>query len=203
VPRQKRILKARVLDPIVAEVGRVPRIQVAGGLYHVTTRGNRGTSIYSDDLDRLAFLDRLGLTANRFEWDVLSYCLMGNHFHLEIQTTHANIAAGMRALNGWYAQRFNARHDVDGHLFGRPYHAEFVEREAHLLEVARYIVRNPVRAGLCDRPGEWRWSSHRAVLGLARAPAWLRVEQLLAPFGGPDPEARERYRAFVEAAIDA
>jgi putative transposase len=175
---------------------------VAGGIYHVTTRGNARAPIYLDDVDRLVFLDRLERTVKAFEWIVLAYCLMGNHFHLEIRTPEPNIARGMRSLNGWYAQRFNSRYDRTGHLFEGPYDAKLVEREAHFLEVARYVVRNPIRAGLCQKPEEWPWSSHRAAIGLERAPRWLAVAELLAPFGAPEKRAQQRYRAFVAEAID-
>ena len=133
-----------------------------GGLYHVTTRGNCRASIFEDAFDRLAFLDRLGSSVVRFEWKCFAYCLMGNHFHLLIETPDPNIARGMRALNGWYAQRFNWRHERTGHLFEAPYHSELVEREAHLLEATRYIVLNPVRAKLC------RASRRMAVVELSR-----------------------------------
>jgi REP-associated tyrosine transposase len=184
------------------EMGRHPRPQVAGGLYHVTTRGNSGASIFADDLDRGAFLNRLGHSVSRFEWQCLAFCLMGNHFHLAIKTPEPNIARGMRALNGWYAQRFNWRHDHRGHLFEAPYHAEFIEHEAHFLEVTRYVVRNPVRANICQLPEEWPWSSYRAMIGLPPAIPWLATSELLAAFGSTAERAQQRYRSFVEEGVD-
>ena len=175
---------------------------MAGALYHVTTRGNSGAPIFADDLDRSAFLCRLGHSVSRFEWKCFAFCLMGNHFHLAIRTPEANIARGMRALNGWYAQRFNWRHDRRGHLFEAPYHAELIEREAHLLEVTRYVVRNPVRAKVCQSPEEWPWSSYRAAIGLAPALPWFATGELLAGFGNTIERARRRYRSFVEEGVE-
>jgi putative transposase len=183
-------------------VGRHPRLQIAGGFYHVTSRGNAGASIFADDLDRRAFLDRLGRSVSRFDWTCFAYCLMGNHFHLAIETPEANIAQGMHALNRWYAQRFNWRHDRTGHLFGAPYHTELIERESHFLEVSRYVVRNPVRAKLCRRPEDWPWSSYRATVGLAPSLPWLGTAELLEVFGRVAERARDEYRAFVEEGSD-
>ena len=184
------------------EMGRHPRPQLAGGLYHVTTRGTSGASIFADDLDRGAFLHRLGHSVSLFEWKCFAFCLMGNHFHLAIKTPEANIARGMRALNGWYAQRFNWRHDRGGHLFEAPYHAELIERDAHFLEVTRYVVRNPVRSNMCQLPEEWPWSSYRATIGLAPAIPWLATSDLLAAFSGTAERAQRRYRSFVEEGVD-
>jgi REP-associated tyrosine transposase len=183
-------------------MAREPRPLIAGGLYHVTTRGNSGASIFADDLDRTALLNRLGHSVTRFGWKCLAYCLMGNHFHLAIETPEPNLARGMRAINGWYAQRFNWRHDRTGHVFEGPYHAELIDREAHLLEVTRYVVRNPVRANLCQLPEEWPWSSYRATIGLAPGHPWLATSDLFALVGNSPEHARERYRSFVEDGIE-
>jgi len=186
----------------VNAMGRQPRLQVPGGLYHVTTRGNCRASIFEDAFDRLAFLDRLGSSVVRFEWKCFAYCLMGNHFHLLIETPDPNIARGMRALNGWYAQRFNWRHERTGHLFEAPYHSELVEREAHLLEATRYIVLNLVRAKLCRLPDEWQWSSYRATAGFEPRTPWLSTGELLRVFSRRVGRAQARYRSFVEEAAD-
>ena len=194
-PRVLRSLSSRF-------VGRVPRPRVAGGFYHVTTRGNGGSSIFFDDWDRHAFLDRLGRTVTRFGWSCLAYCLMGNHFHLAIKTPDPDIDRGMHAINAWYAQRFNARHDRAGHLFEAPYHAELVVRESHFLEVTRYVVCNPVRANICRTPEEWGWSSFRATIGLAPKIPWLATEELLGSFGANLERARDSYRWFVMSGVD-
>ncbi len=126
---------------------------------------------------------------------------MGNHYHLLVATPDGNLAAGMRHLNGVYTQRFNARHGRTGHLFQGRYGAVLVEREAYLLEVARYVVLNPVRARMVRRAEDWPWSSYRASVGLVETPAWLDADWILSQFGRRRAAATERFRRFVEAGL--
>ena len=176
------------------------RIEFEGALYHVTARGNERKPIVRDDGDRRTWLATLAKTVSRFGWLLHAWCLMDNHHHLVVETPNANLARGMRQLNGVYAQRFNARYRRSGHLFGGRYKALLVQGNAHLLELARYVVLNPVRAGLCAHPAEWRWSSYRATAGLAPAPPFLTTSWLLGQFGRDDTRARAGYRAFVDDA---
>ena len=173
------------------------RLELPGGIYHVTARGNERRWIFRDDADRLAFLDVLARVLDRFGWLCLAYCLMGNHYHLLVETPRPNLARGMRQLNGVYAQRFNRRHNRVGHLTQGRYGAVLVEGDEHLLTVASYIVRNPVRAKLCAHAEEWRWSSYRATLGLA-PPGTVAVDAILLLLGPTRPAARLRFRSFVE-----
>lgn len=122
------------------------RIEYAGALYHVTSRGDGREDIYVEDKDRVLFLKVLQAVCERFNWEVHAYCLMTNHYHLLIETPDANLSMGMRQLNGVYTQRFNNAHKRVGHVFQRRYKAILVQKESHLLELARYIVLNPVRA---------------------------------------------------------
>ena len=124
------------------------RIEYAGGLYHVTSRGNAQQKIYLDNLDRAAFLALLDKTRTRYDWLIHAYCLMGNHYHLLVETAAPTLARGMKLLNGSYSQRFNFRHNRVGHLFQGRYNAIIVDQESYLLELARYIVLNPVRADM-------------------------------------------------------
>jgi REP element-mobilizing transposase RayT len=174
------------------------RIEFPGALYHVTSRGNARQAIFLDDTDRLFFLDRLGEVVERHGWLCHSYCLMTNHYHLLVATPEPNLSDGMRRLNGQYSQRFNRRHGRAGHVLQGRFRGILVERETHLLELARYIVLNPVRAGLVAVAEEYPWSSLRATLGLTPPPRWLRIDELLAGFG-----SRPRYRAFVGEGVDA
>lgn len=136
------------------------------------------------------------------KWVCPSYCLMTNHFHLLIQTPHPDLAVGMHRLNSAHANYFNRRHDHIGHLFQSRYSAQVIESESHLLEACRYIVLNPVRAGLCRRPGRWHWSSYRATAGYVSAPAFLAADWVLGQFA-PDPRrASLRYVEFVAEGID-
>ncbi len=178
-------------------MGRPLRLEFPGALYHVSSRGNGGQPVFLDGADRTSFLVLVAEVVERFGWLVHSYCLLGNHFHLLVETPRPNLGRGMRQLNGVYARRFNRRHRTVGHLFQARYGASLVEREAHLLEVARYIVLNPVRAGLCEHPAEWPWSSYLATAGLVEAPGWLCTSWLLGQFGSDERSAQERYRRFV------
>jgi putative transposase len=174
------------------------RAQIEGGIYHLCTRGVRKTPIFTDDYERERFLVLLELTARRYGWQLLGYCLMTNHFHLLVLTPDANVSAGMQYLNGRYAQWFNWRHGFEGHVVERRFYSELVETEEHLMALARYIVLNPVRAGLCKSAGEWPWSSYSATLtGVATVPRlalWL-----IGQFGSDLERAREQFAVFVRS----
>jgi len=173
------------------------RLEFPGAVYHITSRGNARQPIYLDDQDRLAFLEVLTEVVERYRWRCYAYCLMDNHYHLLIETPEANLSRGMRQLNGVYTQAFNRRHKRSGHLFQGRYKSILVEKESYLLELARYVVLNPVRAGVVRHPGRWRWSSYRATAGLEEPPAFLEVEWLLAQFSAQPKQAQGAYRRFV------
>ncbi len=174
------------------------RLEFEGGLYHVTSRGDGREAIFLVDADRESFLEVLGKVVRYYRWLVHAYCLMGNHYHLLLETPEANLSRGMRQLNGVYTQRFNARHRRVGHVFQGRFKAIVVERDGHLLELCRYVVLNPVRAGLVKRPQDWGWSSYRATAGMAGEHTCLSVEWVLEQFGGDREEAGKRYRSFVQ-----
>jgi REP element-mobilizing transposase RayT len=169
----------------------MPRIEVEDGIYHVIARGNERRGSFADAADRARFLEVLELAGERYRCHILAYCLMSNHYHLLVQTPNANLAQALRQLNGVYAQAFNRRHGRDGHLFQGRYLARLVQADGHLLAVVRYIVRNPLRAGMCERLEEWRWSSHLATLG-ARPAGFLALDRLLSYLGESREEARAR-----------
>lgn len=179
------------------------RIEFPGGLYHITARGDAREDIYWDDRDRSAFLEVLGKACTTCRWRCHGYCLMSNHYHLVVETPEANLARGMRQVNGVYAQRFNRRHRRVGHVFQGRYSAIIVQRESHLLELARYVVLNPVRAGMVRSAQEWRWSSYRATCGLEKPAAWLNTDWLLASFGAVRNVALQAYRQFVSEGCGA
>jgi len=177
------------------------RIEFPGAVYHVTARGDGRQVIFRDDADRERFLVILDHAVSLRKWVCHAYCLMGNHYHLVIETPEANLSRGMRSLNGEYTQAFNRRHRRPGHVFQGRYKAVVVEKESHLLEVCRYVVLNPVRArGMgAKRPEDWVWSSYRATAGMAGVPSLLSTGWILARFERGRKEAKARYRAFVEA----
>lgn len=177
------------------------RIEYDGALYHVTTRGNARKAIYKDDEDRSSFLAVLDGINKRFNWVCHAYCLMGNHYHLVIETPDGNLSKGMRQLNGVYTQRYNRRHRRAGHVFQGRYKAIVIERESYLLEVSRYVVLNPVRARAVGKPDEWRWSSYRGTAGIDELHPCLTTDWILGQFGRKRRRAVESYREFVEAGL--
>lgn len=173
------------------------RLEFAGALYHVTSRGDRREDIYEDDADREAFLSLLSVVCESYNWTCHAYCLMSNHYHLLLETPDANLSKGMRQLNGVYTQKFNRLHNRVGHVFQGRYKAILVEKQSYLLELARYIVLNPVRAQMVRSAKDWRWSSYRATAGQVEVPPFLTTDWLLASFAGRKAEAVEEYRQFV------
>ncbi len=173
------------------------RPQYPGAVYHLTTRGNARQRIFRDDTDREVFFHTLAQVIARYGWLCHAYCLMENHYHLLVETLRPNLALGMRQLNGVYTQAFNRRHRRVGHLFQGRYKAIVVEKEAHLLELCRYVVLNPIRARVKKAVGAWRWSSYRATAGLAPVPPCLTVDWVLGQFSPRRPQAQVRYRRFV------
>jgi putative transposase len=179
------------------------RLEFPGALYHVISRGNERSPIFRDDWDRGFFLGVVGSVVRTTGWLVHSYCLLGNHYHLLVETPAPNLSKGMHALNSRYSQTFNRRHGRAGHVLEGRFKAVLVEKEAHLLELHRYIVLNPVRARLVARPEDWIWSSYRATCGLRNRPSWLEVRWTLAQFGADPETAVPAYARFVSSAIGA
>jgi len=174
------------------------RIEYEGALYHITTRGNAREKIFFTDSDRVAFLEILSEVVDRYGWLCHAYCLMTNHYHLLIETTHANLSRGMRHLNGVYTQWCNRHNKRTGHIFQGRFKSILVEKESHLLELARYVVLNPVRAKMVRSPRDWRWSSYRATARQAEVPRFLSVGWILAQFNQEPSRAVRAYRRFVK-----
>jgi hypothetical protein len=126
---------------------------------------------------------------------------MDNHYHLLIETLEPNLSLGMRHVNGYYTQVFNKRHKKVGHLFQGRYKSILVEKGSHLLELIRYVVLNPVRAGMVERPEQYEWSSYNGTVGYLRKLPWLSTDWVLGQFGDKRAEAVRRYETFVREGI--
>ena len=181
------------------------RLEFPGALYHITSRGDRREDIYEVDADRIGFLELIGDVCGSYNWVCYAYCLMSNHYHLLIETPDANLSKGMRQLNGVYTQQFNFRHKRVGHVFQGRYKAIHVDKDDYLLELSRYIVLNPVRAGMVRKVHQWSWSSYHQTIGNEPFPSWLNVNGLrnLADFGLTAAEEYQlgiggRFRGFWE-----
>jgi REP element-mobilizing transposase RayT len=181
---------------------RKPRGEAPGAIHHVVAKGNAGHEIVRDDIDRSALLERLARATELHRWSCLAYCLMDNHFHLVVQTPNPNLGVGMKWLKAAYAQDFNHRHGRSGHLFGGRFYSEIVTRDAHLTAAIVYVIFNPVRAGIVQRPEQWRWSSYAATIGLVPAPGFLDDGNVLEFVDGRADVARRLLVAAVEEAVE-
>jgi putative transposase len=177
------------------------RIEFAGAVYHVSTRGNARQTVFIHEKDYSNFLHILGDVTERFNWCIYSYCLMSNHYHLIIETPDGNLSKGMRQLNGVYTQKVNYWHSRTGHLFQGRYKAIVVDKQNYLLEVCRYVVLNPVRASMVGAPEDWHWSSYRSMAGYSPPKKFLTEEWILKQFSDNKSEARRLFRDFVRAGI--
>lgn len=172
------------------------RLAFPGACYHLTARGDRQEPIFEDDEDRLAFLDLLAKEVLQQGWILYAFCLMGNHYHLLLETPEPNLVQGMRRLNGVYTQAFNRHHRRVGHVLQGRYKSILVEKDAHLRELCRYVVLNPVRARMVAAVQHWHWSSYLPTVGTIGCPPWLAAPAVLALFG-KGTQAQRAYQRFV------
>lgn len=177
------------------------RIEYAGALYHVTSRGDRREDIYVDDEDRLIWLNVFSQVCSRFNWHCHAWCLMDNHYHIVIETIEGNLSQGMRQLNGVFTQKTNRRHKRVGHVFQGRFKAIIVQKDTYLLELCRYVVLNPIRARMVSDMQDWKWSSYLAMIGDAACSDWLERDWLLNHFGTSRRMAVINYSNFVREGI--
>ena len=180
-------------------MARGPRTFVPGAYYHLFSRGSNRQAIFLGDSDRTDFVSCLENALVKHGLMCVAYCLMPNHYHLVLSVPGDRVSRAMKLLNGRYSRRFNQRHDRDAHVFKNRFRAVLLETESHFLWACGYVVMNPVRANLCPRPEEWRWSSYRASVGLEPAPRFLDARRLLSYFGDKPSEALTRYDEFVKS----
>ncbi len=176
------------------------RIEYSGALHHVMSRGDNKQVIFLNDHDRERFFDIYSDIVKRLGWITSAWCLMGNHFHLVVETPEPNLSEGMRLLNGIYTQYFNSNHGRVGHLFQGRFRSVLVEKNMYLLELARYVVLNPVRAGQVKTPADWRWSSYRATAGSGSSPEWFDprwILELVSEGLGDRERQQKNYMEFI------
>lgn len=173
------------------------RIEYSNAWYHVMNRGRRGDDVFLVNDDYKRFIDILHEGMELFALRISAYCLMPNHYHLLVQTPDANLSRCMRHINGIYTQRFNRAHSLDGPLFKGRYKAIVVAQDNYLLQLVRYIHRNPVRAGKVKNPADYEWSSHRGYLSRAKKWDWLYKQFILDMLVNAPKEQVKRYRVFM------
>jgi REP element-mobilizing transposase RayT len=177
------------------------RIEFPGALYHVTARGNERSAIFRDEADRAQFIDVVGRLPERFGSIIHGYVLMGNHYHLLIETPQPTLSKTMHYLNATYTGHFNRRHERAGHLLQGRYKGLLIQKDNYLLSVSRYIHLNPVRAGMTRKPEEYEWSSYREYIGKRKSMGWLASGWVLGQFSNDAQKARRLYGNFVEEGI--
>lgn len=185
-------------------MGRKPRIEYEGAVYHVSARAVGRRALYSCSADRFHFLNLLRRTRRKYSWDFLAFCLMTSHYHMVLRTDRPNLSRGMAWLNGSYARRFNVRQDRSGHLFDKRFFSRLVRSEAHLLEEIRYVLLNPVRAGMVSDPADYRWSSCAACLELRSSGGFgiVDIEEVLGVFAKNAEAGSRRLKSFLEAGME-
>lgn len=173
------------------------RIEYPHAWYHVMNRGRRYEDIYLFVDDYEEFIRVVKEAEEQFGLRISAYCLMANHYHLLVQTPYGNISRCMRHINGVYTQRFNKAHNYDGQLFRGRYKAVLVENDGYLLQVMRYIHRNPIDAGVVDELKDFQWSSHHAYHSKARKWNWLNTGALLDILTPRKSLQLKAYRQFI------
>ncbi|WP_164667814.1 transposase [Virgibacillus doumboii] len=177
-------------------MGRKRRMWIPDYYYHVVCRGNRRDALFKDDGDFKTFLFILQTVNKKTPFELSSYCLMTNHYHLQMRSREQPISKVMSLLNKRYADYYNTKNGLTGHVFEKRYFDKIINTELSMLEVSRYIHLNPFAAGMVTRPEDYRWSSYRYYLHTSRAPM-LNMEVVLGCFSGNGEEKRRKYREYV------
>ena len=173
------------------------RIQYPDAWYHVMNRGRRSEAIFQEKKDYFTFIDLLKEAVDLWNLRVSAYCLLSNHYHLLVQTPDANLSRCMRHINGVYTQRFNRSHHLDGQLFRGRYKSILIDADPYLLELIRYIHRNPIESGIVKNLEKYPWSTHKGYLSDAKKWDWLYKDFVLSMFSDDNRISRKRYREFV------
>jgi len=178
------------------------RLKAPETIYHISSRGNRGQTIFSCDPDRLLFLDLVGQVIKKMEWRCHAYCLMTNHYHLLVETGCENLSEGIQELNSRYARKYNQRFVTGGHLFQDRFDSSIVDSDEYFMIAASYILLNPVKARLVRHPNDWAWSSYHQTTGGGSSVDFIDSRTLLNLFAGGDRAAKENFSEFVEDCLE-
>jgi putative transposase len=182
-------------------MGRPLRIEYAGALYHITSRGNERRKIFLEDGDRKKFLGILEDYHDRYGILIHSYVLMDNHYHLILETPKGNLLKVMHGLNGGYTGYFNRKYGRFGHLFQGRYKGIIIDKDSYLIPLSRYVHLNAVRARVVERPEQYRWSSYSGYIGRGKEYGWVEYSWILSQFGSRRLGAKKKYREYTEEAL--
>ncbi|MCK9224296.1 MAG: transposase [Candidatus Muirbacterium halophilum] len=171
------------------------RIEYEGAFYHIITRGNTRSRIFKCDSDRLKFIEYLSEVHKKYGVIIHAYCLMGNHYHLLLETPYGNLRKAMHKLNTSYTNYYNYKHDRIGHLFSGRYKAILVEKENYALVLSSYIHLNPLRADIVKNISDYSWSSYKYYISNCKKPDFLDTKMILNLYGN----SREDYIKYVES----
>lgn len=178
------------------------RIQYPGAFYHITSRGNERKDVFKSKRDREKFLSYLASASERYNARIHVYCLMGNHYHLILETPDANLSQIMQHINGAYTTYFNTKRKRAGHLFQGRYKAIIIEADEYATQLSRYIHLNPVRAGIVEQPSQYPWSSYQFYTTRKKQVDWLVTDFVLGYFGRSRSTAKKKYCEFVVSLLD-
>jgi putative transposase len=173
-----------------------------GATHHIAALAVDRAFAFRESADRRRLIAQLNKVVDLYGWRCGSFCLMGTHFHLIVNTPKPTLSRGMQQLCGEYAQWFNWKYGRRGHLFGGRFGSVEILSDEHLFNALRYVALNPVRAGLCRRPESWQWGSFRALTGLEKAPSFLDAAGVLSLFANDPTVAQSAFRDFVETDDD-
>jgi REP element-mobilizing transposase RayT len=177
------------------------RIDYQGAWHHVMNRARRGYDLYLDNEDYEVFLSLLKETAALFQMNIAAYCLMPNHYHMLVKSSDGNLARCMRHINGVYTQKYNTRYKSDGTLFRGRYKSILVQEDSYLLQLVRYIHKNPVKAGLTENPEDYRWCSHSGYVSTKRIWSWLYKDFILSMITPEKKQQVRQYKTFMGSPV--
>lgn len=179
-------------------MARPTRIEYKNAVYYISSAGNAGQKIVSDDADRKLLLDTFKFVIDKYGWKCHAYCVGNSEYNLVIETPKPNLSIGMRQLNGLYTQKHNRKHNIRGHVFQGRFKAVIVEKDNYLLEICRYVVLLSSRAGLVKNLNNYKWSSYRATAGHSILPEFLNVDWILSQFSKRTKNAQSKYRDYIK-----
>ena len=173
------------------------RIEYPDAWYHVMNRGRRSEKIFLNKTDYSTFLELLVESADMWNVRIAAYCMVPNHYHVLLQTPNANLSRFMRHVDGVYTQRFNRSHHYDGQLFRGRYKSILLDADSYLLQLVRYIHRNPLQAGIVNKLEAYKWSSHNGYVSSAKKWNWLHKDFILSMLTKDKRQQRRIYRQFI------